>query len=1421
MIQGYIRPQLLIREVLQQLPNVDALSLHAFVVGPQFDLFRYYVPAERANMTGAAFAYNSNTNPTAQQIVPFEGLKPYHTVDSSFVKLYAENLEGQSWIAASPPDGVNTADPSNPFSFRLPSLSSPNKILVTLRGANITVTPGTATAPNGLDKQMATVTVNYGGAGYPVNTTFTTPVLNATLGSGAVVQLTTNASGVVTSGVAISPGFGYRAAATFDVPGASAGTNVGTDDATLIPQLQGRPIQPGDICYTTDPFGHTIRRVVQSVQQQNQPATIGAGNNGQFVAAVTNPGETDAFSFANTSAPFDWNINLAKTSLLAVTVTAAGSGYVTAPVVTIPAPTVVNPVTTDNTNAGIAPWAAVQAAATAILSGATVGSVQVTEPGTGYFTGGVTAITVGTRGTSGMYSVANPPIVSIAAPNDTVNGVQATAVAIISPGGGSLPLAGELLAIAVINPGAGYSAPPTVTINGGTATATATVTAAPSITVAGTATVAPVIQSLPSNWNGLVQGSTYQGKYGERYTLTCTQSGTTNALFRVRSSSGGFTADNVVPTVRGNYFYITDASLGGLAVELNAIGGQGLNLGDQFSFVVLGKYLPLIVAPSGQVVTVNIISAGSGYSAGSLTFTAPPAGGRIAAGKYTISAGAIATIVITDPGAGYIYPPVVTASVGTGAMLQAVIGTPQNSCDIAVVAGSTYNGPVNNRYVVTVTQGDTTGGQNSFANAVVRVQDTAGIDAIKSITVQQGVNYNLGSYGLQFIFPNNQVSPSGLSPGTTATATLTQVGGVITAVTVTNPGIGYVVPPVITITTSGGTNAVLEPILNNGTIESILVISGGSGYSGADTLAVAAPTTYQQGLRTGDTYYIDVTAPTAGGAYNTVLLNGPAVDITGWAPTDVLVNLLNVEFRVPYTGAIAQQLDPADAPNLAWTVGASGISVKSYLKIYAPDRNVGYQYLVCQNAPYARLYASWRGLVPSTGTFAANGSVTRYSSSAAIIAAFGANDMDNPVSYAANIAFNGSQGKSIFVSSVATNDLAGYSAILQQASRVQGPYALVPTTTDPAIVALFKTHVDSCSEYNIRLWRRVYIGTTSPGKYAVYQADSNGNSLQAQVLTNGTGNVRVVAPLAKFITEEVQPGDLFRTYFVQDVWGNSAYQEFPILSVLENNELILSSGPAVPISPAIRFEIWRSDTSNSQCVYVGNISEGLDDRRVVNVWIDNPTVLNSAGQYVVTPIWNVAAEIAGLRSALLPQQGLTYTQLQYSVTAAPTMYTKYLDSDLDLAASNGVLIATQETVGGPVFIRHQLTTDSNDGSLYYEDSVGTNIDNIAYTIKTVFQPYIGQRNATPAVVEELDVRLRNILNGFKGRPANLSIVGPAIIDYSNLTVQIDPNFRDRINVQVTVQIPLPLNVIDITLTATTIQGDVSITTTISTPTVST
>jgi hypothetical protein len=79
-------------------------------------------------------------------------------------------------------------------------------------------------------------------------------------------------------------------------------------------------------------------------------------------------------------------------------------------------------------------------------------------------------------------------------------------------------------------------------------------------------------------------------------------------------------------------------------------------------------------------------------------------------------------------------------------------------------------------------------------------------------------------------------------PGTGAAATLTIVSGVITAVTLTSGGSGYLAAPDVIITSTGsGVGADIVAIVENGSVTGFIINSGGSSYvSGTTTIAFNA-----------------------------------------------------------------------------------------------------------------------------------------------------------------------------------------------------------------------------------------------------------------------------------------------------------------------------------------------------------------------------------------------------------------------------------------------------------------------------------------------------------------------------------------------------------------------------------------------------
>jgi hypothetical protein len=1559
MIQNYTRPQLLIRQELEQLTNPAVRSLHACVLGPQFDLFRYTQSAERAAMSGVAFAKNVSADPAARQLVPYEGLLATHVVDAAFVRLYAENLEGRYWNAAS---HVNASD-SNLYDFILPSLAEANKIRVVRRGAVLDVT---CTIYNQNYGYIQSVAILFGGSGYTPSSTFDVPITGTVAGTGGVLRLTSNASGVITQATVVAPGIDYTSNFTFVAPPPAAGANVGEATATLLPELHGRPVKAGDVIYAT--LGsNTVRRTVRSLEREKIAAHAGSDitkADQKFAPANTNPSQSDLASIGSLTAPAGWRVTPNHTSIFRVDMTNIGLGYTAAPTVTVTDPIPV---------AGDLAWPTQAAVLTASVDSAgTVESVTVENGGAGYFKGGLVAVQITNPGSG--YSVTQPPTIQVSSP--PAGGVRAAVTPVVSAngkitsyritepgagytsaptltvvGGGGSNAAlvgvvnlGSVRGATVTNPGTDYTSVPSVDIAGaangtalmkavGTTTVAAggtgyqvndvltlvdgagasrvaaqfvvtaaaggivsavsiltagsydslpgagatttgghgtgctltpkwgverilittpstTLTVAPGITFSGgagsgaaaTALLAvpvaitftanagsgaaatPVILSQAEDWSGLVEGSIYNGQYAERYTLTVIRGSNAadEARVRVRSASGGFVAESVAATHYGFGYRVSDPSLGGLAMEiLPTAANTALRLGDQFSFTVIGKYKPLELSASGQLINLTVRDAGTGYTDATdlaLTISAPPTGGTQAEAVVTISSGAVTSVSITNPGSGYLVAPTVAMPAGAGtpasaALITSTISTPENSRDLALVQDRAYLGTGDTTYLVRVVRGAVVGNVlNSFVGAALEIKDSNGVDTVQTLeNVQQGVQYPLGTMGLRFVLPVNLVGPSGLTSGTAATlgAITVDGDGGITSIAVTDGGSGYVVAPEIQITTSAGTGAYAVANVVNGAVQSISITSAGADYTAQDTATAEAPVTYQQGLRTGDVYYVHAVAEAQTGPLSTIVLNGQLADTSSWTEDDLELNRLNVDCRALFSGRVDPKRN--NAPELAYEVGSAtvgGILLRNTLQIQLTERATGYQWVTVENSTGAKLFAHWRGLVPATSS----DGIALYQSETAILNAFGAADQDNPVCYGALMALRGGQGKAVYVGKLVSNDVDGYTRLLRQAERVDGIYCPTPMTLDLVVHDLVKAHVDAVSAEDTKLWRRAYVAVQSPGQYSVMALDSEGDNLVATVSARNGSNVRVYSEGAQFLTAGIRAGDLFRTAYAYNEWNEPTYAEYVVQTVLEEDELLLVSGPAAPISPAQKFEIWRPDTGVTQAEYAGSRATHFNDRRMICVWCDGPLKSDANGDYQAATPYYLAAEIAGLRSAVLPQQGLTYTELQYSVDAAPTMFTKYTQAELNLAAAKGAMVVTQEFSDTPVFIRHQLTTATNFGSLYYEDSVGTNLDAIAYGFKDMFQPYIGKRNATRETLEEISTKARDLLGQYMRNPGGFTKIGPALVSYSGLKVSIDPVLKDKVLMEVTLELPLPINTMLIVLRATTIQGDIVITT---------
>ena len=174
-------------------------------------------------------------------------------------------------------------------------------------------------------------------------------------------------------------------------------------------------------------------------------------------------------------------------------------------------------------------------------------------------------------------------------------------------------------------------------------------------------------------------------------------------------------------------------------------------------------YSPL---PTGAVTNVMLTSGGSGYTSPTVTIEDLYGTGTGASASATVdpATGAITSITLSAGGSGYSAPQVVItdATTGTGAAAIATIG------------------------------GALTGGLTKFIDALPNL----------TIAVPDTTSYPAGGSGYTST-PTITITDA---TGTGATATATVAGGVVTAITITNPGTGYSANPVVTFSGGGATS---------------------------------------------------------------------------------------------------------------------------------------------------------------------------------------------------------------------------------------------------------------------------------------------------------------------------------------------------------------------------------------------------------------------------------------------------------------------------------------------------------------------------------------------------------------------------------------------------------------------------------------
>jgi hypothetical protein len=733
------------------------------------------------------------------------------------------------------------------------------------------------------------------------------------------------------------------------------------------------------------------------------------------------------------------------------------------------------------------------------------------------------------------------------------------------------------------------------------------------------------------------------------------------------------------------------------------------------------------------------------------------------------------------------------------------------------------SGFINETYRVIVLEGSVDG---DYTSAKLRILSASGEDDEVSVTpAAEGVYFDIGARGLQIRFDEADTGACSASASTDDVTADDLIAGMEWEVTVAQ---AFTAP----VPTAGGTYdgedtttyiiEVVEGGLYTASPKIRVTTTNGIDLSGPTVVPAAATAVAVgtkgvtvafsgTGLRTGDRYYI-VANGTAEGPMRTLELgHNMPVDVLAGSEVDVTLFIRKPLLEVP-------ENRENEAPNVNFEMSETEIIVKSGITAFDEtwtDGGVEQPLDVYSESSkgYGDMFVEYRCWLSDLCN-----NVNGISDVGEIDAISGALHPDNPLKWGVFKALSNSNGTEVKYTSVCDpDDAESWADVLELLIGRDDVYGLVPLTKDRTVLDLYAAHVDAMSSATFGLWRVcwvnlqameeipvVHAGSTVPGHIEATTEDGDPCLCVIEDDPNTSGTqytiLRCPASNGNFVTNEVRAGDIVRTLYVPDGFGEFTYSEFVVDEVQSEDQIRLVSGPDAPVNVASKVEIWRNQNATDESVDIGTQAGSYGNKRVRAVWPDR---IESAG--TIQEGYHLCAALSGLSSGVLPHQGMTHLEIAGFTDVSRTV-SKFNRSQLDTMALAGVWIVTQEqspTSGslGKVFTRHAVTTAEYDNLNEREEMIVRNVDSISYRFKALYEPYIGVTNVTPSMQ---NILLGDTLNLVRVLKTELSTpqLGGQLIEGTIVSLEPDSVFKDRYTIVLNAQVPKALNNVELHLLVT-------------------
>jgi len=608
--------------------------------------------------------------------------------------------------------------------------------------------------------------------------------------------------------------------------------------------------------------------------------------------------------------------------------------------------------------------------------------------------------------------------------------------------------------------------------------------------------------------------------------------------------------------------------------------------------------------------------------------------------------------------------------------------------------------------------------------------------------------------------------------------------------------------PVIRVSDTAGVDGAKNVLITSPGAADFALTIGSFGVSAAVTanLNTEGGTSASGGLRLGDVYYIPVEPATEAGVKTIVLADDV---VAGIEPGDVLDVYMYVVKPVVELTARREQT----APEYNWEATDAALTVHAGLQVQDSGWVAGDGTMPWLNVYRADLFATYRALLQGAAD-----AIHVIENVSDVAAQLGTVHPDNPLAQGVYNALLNSGNRAVYYMGVPSDDLDGWSYVLDRASLSTDVYAFAPMTQNEEVLELVEAHIDAMSTETEKHWRIGFVSAEAPSSLNVYTHLSNptGAEYLATIseMTNPlTGAVENI--LVKFVegTEDLDPstftacltdvraGDKVRIAYSVDEWGDPTYSEFEVAEVLTNASLRLESGPAATIDRGSKVEVWHPYTLTEMAQAIAAKSRGFYNRRIYNVF---PGILSSNGVTMTGEFG--AAAVAGLTSSVAPQQPITNVELN-GFDDLPLVYRTFNRTQLNKMAEYGTMIIMQDMPGSTVYVRHQVSTKASGMNMNETElSLVKNLDSVSYYFANRFAPYIGRYNITPDLLEILNNILEDGI-AFLGSMTGTGLIGPQILldDTEIVGIQQHPSLLDHVVGTVNLALPKPFNVLQLRL----------------------